>query len=215
MAKMGTARFDEGKISYEQRIINSLYRMFQITHPGEPLESFESVLKQKPHFADKSREPSRLADELNHIVECLDFSKAHDAFIPLNVNAVFNALEKIIQKINPAEFNEEMFNGFSAVFNRLIVSASNTFSNNAAEISEVVLKYGDLVSLIHNVVITKINVVSGALLTRLEKNETESTMTDTKIARLETASKNQTNKINQIISTIKSLPESKAQGLRK
>lgn len=215
MAKMGTARFDEGKISYEQRIINGLYRMFQITHPGEPLESFESVLKQKPHFGERSQETLPLADELNHIAECLDFIKAHDASIPLDVNAVFNTLEKIIQKINPADFDEDMFNSFSTVFSRLIVSASNTLKNNAAGISEVVLKYGDLVSLIHNVVITKMNVVSSALLARVEKYETESTMTDKKIANLETASKNQTSKINQIISTIKSLPEAKAQGIRK
>ncbi len=206
---MGNARFDEKHANYEQDIINSLYLMFEFTNQGSnQLEKFQSIIKQKPTVKIEKAKAFSLKDELNNIIKCLDYLEKSKIFPNVAVERFFIVLEKIITGINPLDFEEEMFNGFNTAVNKLIVSFSKNHALSQEEGAEVViLKYGDLIALIHNMVITKISNLSNKLLKRLENNEKESALINNKIVNLENTSKKQIKVINQIVSTVRSLPE--------
>ena len=140
------------------------------------------------------------------IVDRDHFTTVANTLLKINVKNVFLGLETIIKSIDPLDFEEEIFSGFNKIVNKLIVCFSKTHKiEQRQEWEEVTLKYGNLVALIYNVVITKINVFSKTLSHRLDIAEKENLLINNKILDLEKTYKNQTRTIEQLHNRIKIL----------
>jgi len=205
---MGNTRFNENQTPSEQSIIDSLYKIFEMTsNSSKPTADFEAIIKRKPSHTSKSSHKPDLKAELNNIIRCLQhFEHAHSHF-DLNVKNTFNLLEKIILKINPLNFEEEIFEACNTIINKLAICFSKTHSlEHRKEWQEVILQHGKLIALIHNVVITRLAEMSRSLVERLAKNEKENVHINSKLVNLEENAKKQTRVINQVVSTIKALP---------
>jgi hypothetical protein len=192
----------------EQDFINSLYRMFKITSAGsKSLEDFESMMGKPPAIKSKQPDNSNLKDELDNIIKCLEYFEHFHATIDVSVKNVFLVLEKTIKDINPLNFEAEMFDAFNTIINKLVIYSSQKKSlENRKEWQDLILKYGELIALIHNVVITKLMNLSQSLSKRLEANEKENAHINNKILDLEEHSKQQTRAIAEVVATVKSLP---------
>ena len=205
--KMGNTHFDENNPDYEQNIVNSLYLMFATTHKGpNPLENFKLMIKQQPNMKKKQIDNSNLQHELSNIIKSLDYFEKSKVLVNIEVEKIFFVLEKIIKNMRPSDFTEEIFNNFITVINKLIVfflRKNKSIQNEDTEV--VILKYGDLIAAIHAVTIKKIGYFSDNLGERLKNNEQENSLINKKIVELENISRKQTETINKMELTIKSL----------
>lgn len=211
---MGTTRFNETG-DHEQRIVDTLYKIFTIVNnkdsDSDRIKNFESIIKLKPNIK-KEKNVYNLKIELDNIIQSLNYLDHTQISLNINVYDIFTVLEEIMQKTNLSDFGKEIFDSFNTIINKMII---NFIKNNTLEKAEdkenIILKYGELIALLHRIVITKIENSYATILEKLEKNEEEDTSINNKIFKLETVSKNQTKAINQVISVIKTLKKGKNQ----